>query len=410
MAQTGAPSALGGLRVLDVCTDLGLYCTKLLADLGADVVLVEPPGGHPARRLGPFFRNQEHPERSLSFFYLNTNKRSVTLDLETPDGCALLADLAQRADILVESLPPGALAKLGLDYTSLSRRNPRLILTSISPYGQDGPWRDAPACDLTLMASGGLLSLAGWPDSPPDWNPYHLAHKVAGIHACVATLTALYWRDLTGAGGWLDVSAQAAVALGTGYLPAWWELRRMVSQRMGPNMSDVDPPEQWVWPCKDGFIVGPPFGGQRGWEPVLAWMKEDGATEGLDGPAWQDPAYRRQHTQEVAAAWGRFLLQHTKAELYHRLQRQDLAITPMQTMEEVVNDPQLAYRQFFVPMEHPELGAALRYPAGPFPLSETPLRLVHRAPLIGEHTEEVLCGELGLAPERVASLRAAGVI
>ena len=166
MSEQGQ-KALGDVRVLDLTNESGLYCTKLLADLGADVIKVEPPGGDPTRSIGPFLGDEAHPERSLYFFHFNTNKRSITLDIETRDGQEIFRRLAETADVIVETFPPGYLDDRGIGYEALRALNPRLILTSITPFGQTGPYRNYPATDLTALALGGVLLECGWPDRPP---------------------------------------------------------------------------------------------------------------------------------------------------------------------------------------------------------------------------------------------------
>ena len=192
--------ALDGVRVLDAAGPMGVYCGKLLADLGADVIKVEPPGGDPMRSRGPFYHDEAHPEKSLYFYLFNTNKRSVTLDLESADGRSVFRRLVEGADILLETHPPGYLEALGLWFDALASVNPGLIMTSITPYGRTGPYRDYKSSDLVGSAMGGLTNMVGAPGERPAWTLSEIAYHHVNINASSATLIALYHKDLTGEG------------------------------------------------------------------------------------------------------------------------------------------------------------------------------------------------------------------
>ena len=216
MTATTPGTALADIRVLELTGPIGTYCTKLLADLGADVIRVEPPGGDPGRHVAPFVRNTPDVDTSIPFLFLHGNKRSVTLDLETADGRALFRDLAARTDVVVESFAPGYLDRLGLGYRDLAARNPGVIVTSISPFGQNGPYRDFKGTDLVGVAMGGLLRLCGFLGRAPDRPGGNQAYMLAGLHGSNGTLLALFHRDLTGEGQHVDVSMQQAVFMATG--------------------------------------------------------------------------------------------------------------------------------------------------------------------------------------------------
>ncbi|HLY65286.1 MAG TPA: CoA transferase, partial [Chloroflexota bacterium] len=204
-------AALEGIRILDLADEKGLPCTKFLADLGADVIKIEQPGGDVTRARAPFAGDVAHPERSLYFLHYNANKRGITLDLDTRDGQALFKELARKADVIVETFAPGTMANWGLDYKALSGLNPKIILTSITPFGQTGPWRDYKGGELIGFSMSGLMALSGEPGGPPCLAPGETACGLASMHAALATEIALYHRNRTSQGQHIDVSlAEAA--------------------------------------------------------------------------------------------------------------------------------------------------------------------------------------------------------
>ncbi|MDP6346817.1 MAG: CoA transferase, partial [Dehalococcoidia bacterium] len=208
---TDEDQLLSGFRVLDLTRELGVYCTKLLADLGAEVIRIEPPTGDPLRQRGPFFKDVPHPEHSLYFMYYNTGKRSITLDLEQPEGQVLFKKLVARADVVVESFAPGYMDGIGLGYQVLSRANPRIIVAAITPFGQEGPYRNFKATDLINMSMGAYTYTTGDADRPPVRISFPLSHCHAGAEAAAASVMANYHRERTGEGQFIDVSIQECV-------------------------------------------------------------------------------------------------------------------------------------------------------------------------------------------------------
>ena len=214
------PSPLAGLRILELADETGQFCGKLLGDLGADVVKIEPPGGERNRHVGPFLDDIPHPERSLSFWYYNTSKRGITLSLETADGRGLFRRLAATSDVILETFRPGFLASLGLDYDSLSLQNPRMIMCSLTPFGQTGPWRDYLSSDLLHMAAGGEMASSGYdqadaPNAPPIAPGGGNAWHMGGHFAYMAIMAALVHRTVAGQGQYIDTSIHEACALTT---------------------------------------------------------------------------------------------------------------------------------------------------------------------------------------------------
>ena len=269
-----ADTALGDLRVLDLAGPMGLYCTKQLADLGADVIKLEPPGGDPSRSVGPFYHDEADPEKSLYWFHFNTSKRSITLNIETADGRDIMKKLVAAADIMVETYPPGYLDSLDLGYSALKKVNPALILTSITPFGQTGPYRDFKESDLVGQAMGGLLFICGWEDEPPTKAGASPAFHIASIHACAATLIALYHRDITGEGQHVDVSMQQCVAHSLQWVTQMYDLQKRImvrSGRLGVPLQE----------CRDGWAnVIALFD----WDKLVDWLESGEAPRTLRMP------------------------------------------------------------------------------------------------------------------------------
>ena len=409
MAEEGQ-MALGDLRVLELANELGLLTGKILADLGADVIKIERPGGDATREMAPFYHDIPHRERSLFFWFYNAHKRAVTLNPETADGRELFKGLVKTADILIETFAPGYMERLGLGYKELSKVNPRLIMTSITPFGQTGPYKDYKASDIVGVAMGGMMATEGYPDGPPIIPYGFQGYHTASNHAAIASLIALYYRDFTGRGQHIDVSMQSALAQSLEftnifYLYGVGVLKRRGSRHGSDGMGGT---KQHILPCKDGFIcdfgaVGP-----------VEWMKADGVAGTLaDDPRWiDDPLFKRQPGNEdyMDARQRDFCLLHTKQEINDGCQAQHVSWAKLNTLEDLFTDPHLISRDFFVDVEHPELGATFRYPGAPYKLRETPGRVGRRAPLIGEHNVDIYQKELGLTPEQLTILGNAGVI
>ena len=397
LPQQGGIKALDDLVVLDLADGKGLYCTRLLAGLGAEVIKVEPPEGDPTRRMGPFYRDIPDPEGSLYFWHYNLNKRGITLSLDHPEGRSLFGRLAAQADVIVETFQPGYLASQGFSFQELHALNPRLILTSITGFGQTGPYHDYKSSDLIGLAMGTQLYLCGFPDRAPVRTGASQGHHQASLHASAATLVALFWRDVTGEGQHVDVSMQEAVAADLQWTMALYDLKGVAREREGSKL----------FPCKDGYVR---YSAGRGWEEMVSWMASEGMAGDLEEPRWQNVMERRAgeaHINEVLVA---FLLTHTKAEIYREAVKRRLAFGPSNTAGELVSDPHLNARDFFVDVEHPELGQTFRYPGPPVRLTETPWAVEKRAPLRGEHNQEIYVQRLGLSPDEVTKLQKQGAI
>ncbi|MCZ6872503.1 MAG: CoA transferase [bacterium] len=399
------PDMLAGYRVLDLCDAKGVLCTKIMADLGADVIAVEPPQGNVTRYQAPFYHDQPDPEKSLFFWYFHTNKRSITLELETPDGQDLFKDLLQTADILVETLPPGYLDGLGLGYTHLQALYPGLVMTSITGFGSDGPYSAYQTSDIVGLAMGGLMYLCGEPDAPPVPPGGDQGHHLAALNGVTGTLIALWNRELTGAGQHVDVSMQAAVANALETTHQTYDFNREIRTRWGHKREGA----AYILPCQDGYIALL-CAGSLGWPKLVAWLQDEGCDNGLGDERFLDDVYRFEHDAEVHATLQAFFCTKFKTEIYTEAQRRRIPLAPVNTPRDLAESPQLRARGFFVEVEHAELGATVSYPGAPYTLSETPWRIKRRPPKLGEHNEEIYMHELGLSRADLTALRTAGII
>ncbi len=405
-------------RVLDLCDDKGMFAGKILADMGADVIKVEKPGGDPARKRGPFYKDMPDPEKSLFWFANNNGKRGITLDITKPAGRDLFIKLVKTADVLLESYPVGHLREMGLGYEALSKMNDQLVMTSISPFGQTGPYSGFKGDDLIVSAMGGLMQVCGDEDRAPLPVGFPQAYLAASLDAVEAALVALWARPRLGRGQYADVSARDGVIFTESEMIPYWTMmgdnpsrhgRRV--QRPGGVTSPV------IWKCKDGYINYIIQAGQAGAERNMAmvkWLEEEGfATEYLKKKKWHEFDWRKTKQEEMDLIIGPiedFFMSHTREELYAEALKRVISLVPVANAEFMFNDPQLLARNFWVKVDHPELGDSISYP-GPFvAMTETPLDLRRRAPRIGEHNEEIYVRELGMSDDEVQALKASGVI
>ena len=412
MTQSGAaPAALEGLRVLDLSGPMGNYAGKLFADMGADVVLVEPPGGTALRREPPFIDDVPGTERSLNFAYQNTSKRGICLDLDTASGQHLLRELAATADLVIESAVPGWMAARGIGYEELARNRPQLVVASITPFGQTGPYAQMAATDLVGLATGGLLWMGGYQDAAPTQAHGDQAFKCAAMYGAVAAMLAVTEAELTGQGQHVDISMQESVTLALENAAQTYDLEGVIRKR---PLGDQRFAGYGLFECQDGYI----FLGSRGignspaWSRSMQWFQDEGmeGAQRLLGPEWSDLQYlksdeAREVFGELFMRWAR---KHTKAWLYSEGQKRLIPLAPVSTPKDLLENPQLQARGHFVAFTHPLLRQAATMPGAPYVMSATPWRVTRSAPLLGEHTAEVL-GEIGIGQEDVARLFSAGV-
>lgn len=409
---TGSSGALAGLRVLDMSGPLGNYATKLFADLGADVLLIEPLDGNPTRDEPPFGAGMAR-ERSLTFAYQNTNKRSVCIDFEAPLGREILLRLAGTADLLVEDRPPGDLARLGLAPDELIRRNERLTVTSITPFGQTGPYADHAHSDIVCLALGGLLWMGGYDDGPPVMAAGNQAYMAGNLFGAVASMVAITHAELTGQGQWVDVSVQESVTLALENAAQTWDLERTIRRRYGGTQRQAG---FGLFPCADGdvFLLAGGIGGNRFWPNLVDWMQADGVPDvaELRDEQWGDPAFLSQQST-MDRFWEIFVgfaSDKNMQDLYHESQRWRVPLCPINRPSDVLVSRQLIERQFFVDAPLPgDPGSSCLMPGAPYRLSETPWSLRSVAPALGQHTAEIL-EEIGVGRTEFERLRAVGVL
>jgi len=399
-----AETALAGLKLLEYSQMIsGPYCGKLLADLGAEVIKVEQPSeGDAARARGPFPDDIPHPEKSGLFLYLNTNKLGVTLNPRTTAGRQLFQRLAEQADVLIEDRPPGEMADLGLDYASLSAVNPRLIVTSITPFGQTGPYRDYKSYHLNLYHASGHSSFfyvapKERRNEPPVVAGGEAGDYDGGLAAAVATLAALFARLTTGQGQHIDISKFEALLA----------LERVVVARFANTPEPPDWPGMvgGLVPCRDSHVVITAVQNHQ-WQGLMDLM---------GNPPWsqdencRDETTRSLHRDEIQPLLEEWMAQHPKEELYHKGQAFGVPIGPVRTVAEIADWPQARQRGFFAELDHPQAGR-LEYPTAAYKMSETPWRGERAAPLLGEHNEQVYCGRLGYSKEQLDAMAADGTI
>jgi crotonobetainyl-CoA:carnitine CoA-transferase CaiB-like acyl-CoA transferase len=403
------PLALDDLLVIDLTHYIaGPYCTKLLADYGARVIKIErPDGGDPCRALGPFPGDLPHPEKSGLFLHLNTNKESVTLNLQTLRGRQLLFRLVAQADVVVENFHPRVLPALGLDYEHLRRVNPRLVMTSISNFGQTGPYRDWRAEDFTLYAMGGEMYTSGATGREPLKQAHGLTLYQGGAMAATATLTGVFGVRRSGEGQHIDLALFETQA---GSMD-----RRLTSlvayQYTGDNPGPEDPRPvgilpSGIFPCKDGYVDIRCT--MRWWDRLVAMMD---MPELNNDPRFNTEAARlnRDHREPFLHIFHAWLMQHTRQEIMAKARRTRMPGTAVNLPAEVLSDPHFVARETFVTVQHPVAGS-WQLPGAPFRTQRTPWQLRRPAPLLGEHTATVLHELLQLSATHLEDLRQAQVI
>ncbi len=390
---------LSDIRVLDLSEHIsGPFCTKLLAGLGAEVIKVETPGhGDVSRRTGPFLNDVPHQETSAAFLYLNTGKKSVTLDPATRAGAGIIRRMAATCDVLVENFQPGYMDSLGLGYAAFKEEFPGLIYTSVSPYGQAGPYRDYIGSDIVAQAVGGLMYPIGLPEREPLQIGGSPVLHTAGISAFSATMLALYARDVDGLGQHVDVSVMETTAV------------TQIHSSIGAQFNGADTPRRrnTLLQAKDGWVnPGLSMGVREDtWARICDLM---GKPELAQDPRFTSRESRRENQEELDAVISEWVGGQAKEDVYHTLQGMSTIAGYVATVEDLFDSKQISSREFFQSVDHPYAGEAA-YPGAPFTLEGQEWRH-ERAPLLGEHNREVYCGWLGYAEEELARLRSQRVI
>jgi len=381
------------------------------------VIKIEPPAGAETRAVGPFLDDQPHRDRSLSFWHYNTSKRGVTLNLETEGGRALFRRLAAEADVVLETFEPGYLASLGLGYESLKTDNPKLIVCSLTPFGQTGPWRDFKSSDLTHLAAGGFMGCCGYdeaddpeqvPIAPGGGNAWH----TVGNFAYMAILAALVYRDRSGEGQHIDVSVHDSIAVTTEmHIPTYLYHGKVVIRQTGRH-AQMTPNPTAQFRCADGNYVNAqssrvPF---KRFGDLVAWMKEHGLEEDLEDEKYASFKGVTEHAAHIDGVIARFVAHLPADAVAHGGQQRQFNWGSIRAPEDLLDDGQLEDRGFWMEVMHPEFGRTFKYPGAPAIHNGSPWRISRRAPLVGEHNREILGGELGLDDAALVTLTEAGVL
>lgn len=405
-------------RVLDLCDEQGIFCGRILADLGSDVIKVEKPGVDKSLHPDAFDNDPTDSLQSLSWLAYNANKRCITLDIERMEGKEILKKLVKKADVVLESFPPGYMAGLGVGYEDLLRINPQLVMTSISPFGQSGPYHNHKASDLTLWCLGGMSYVSGDPDRAPLQVSFPQSYLHGAAAAAAATLIALYYREMTGEGQWIDVSIQEAVVHTLMNVIQFWDVSGIVLKRSGALRTGLSTAanQRLIWHCKDGYVNFPIYAtvaGAQSNAKLVRWMESEGIRdEYLSSIQWEEfdlSTASQEQFDRVEGSIGRFFKSHTMDELYQGAMDRGIMLYPVYGAKEIEKDPQLKARGFWNHVDHLELGEATFFPGSPFVFSGR-RKDVYRVPLVGEHNEDVFCTDLGISGEELVTLKEAGVI
>ena len=391
MKNGGDTTSLSNIKVLDFTGELGPYAAKLYACMGADVIHLEPVSGDPLRNVGPFYKGIPGKERGLQFLYYNAGKRGIALDLEKNAGKDIFVKLCESADILLESFVPGYLNDMGLSYGVLSAVNSRLVQTSITPFGSFGPYKDFPGSDLTTSALGGFLFLAGVENDKPVRACDNQAYRMAEAYAAVGSSIALLFAKKTGIGQFVDVSCMESVGMALENAAQYWDLEGKNRRGRGKEAGAGS-----IHPCKDGFIIVVSIMGtnKHMWDLFFDWMKKENIEEleTFSDERWIDPDYR--NSQEAYETFCRifeqFTMKHSKLTLYEKGQANRVAVSPVSNGKDLLDNPQLKYREFWKTLRHDNLDADIVFPGAPFEFGNLKWRLEQPAPTLGQHTAEIL--------------------
>ena len=395
-------SALGGLRVLDLSQDVsGAYCGKLLACYGAEVWKIEPPSGDPTRIEGRS-HGDARGEAGPLFLYLNTGKKSCTLNLDVERGREILRRLASKADLLIEDAGPGVMDERGLGYNELSTVNPELIYVSLSPFGSDGPYAGYQATQLTLYALGGYMYLTGDPDREPLQGPGRQPAYLAGAHALAGAMTALWARESGAGGQHVEVSELESIAIAHQWTTTRYHFAGMIQKRYG-NRYELGHPNT-LYACRDGFITVS-AASERQAESLFLLM---GQPELMEDDRFRNGIVRRINADALDEAIAPWFAERTRDEVVQLCQELHVPCAPVAEIDEVLEDQQLAARGFWREVEHPEAGR-LRYPGPPYQMPDSPGE-IGRAPLLGEQSVEIYEDGAGYSSGELARFREEGVI
>ena len=395
------PGALAGVRILDLTRVLaGPFCTMLLGDMGAEIIKVEEPGkGDDTRTYPPFIEGY-----STYFCNMNRNKKSIALDLKKPEAKAVFKEMIKNVDVVIENYKPGTMSKLGIGYDDLKTINPRLIFASISGFGQYGPYKDRPGYDIIGQAMGGLMSVSGWPDSPPTRSGTAMGDILAGLNCCIGILAALKGRDVTGRGQSVDVALVDSVVSAMETIIQIYLVEKRIPGRIGNRYEFIYPYDTFA--AADGWVV---IG--VGNDPVWKrFCQVIGREDLMERPEFKSNPDRIKNNHELNVIVTEWTRQHKVTEIVDLLLANSVPSAPIYNVEQIVNDPHIAgAREMFVDMLNPQ-GHPMQVVACPIKFSETKATVRTTAPNLGEHTNLVLKQLAGLNEEQIARLNNSGAL
>jgi crotonobetainyl-CoA:carnitine CoA-transferase CaiB-like acyl-CoA transferase len=406
------------MKVLDCTDESGFLCGKILADLGADVIKIDPPSTNFIDDNQDDLQKKAALERDVYHSVYNTGKRNITLNLEMESGRDLFRRLAEHIDIIIESYPPHYMDALDLGYKSLSLKNEGLIYTAVTPFGQDGPYSSYKATDITAMAMSGDLFLTGDDDRPPVRIGFPQAYLYAGAQASVGTLMAFYHRELTGEGQFVDVSMQESI-LGTTFqaLYSWVTDNRIVPRTGSARMMGKDRKVSMTWACKDGYVNFSILGGARGGRSMKnlgKWMSEVGMGNATitdtDWVSYDFNGITKELIDDVTEPIKKFFLQYTMNELFEESIKREVMLFPAANAAVILNDPHLESKDFWQIVEYPGAKKSIKYPSPPYRINEKYPSFQRGAALHGQHNNEIYEGILGLSSTEIISYTLEGVI
>jgi benzylsuccinate CoA-transferase BbsE subunit len=410
-------------RILDLTTEKAFMCGRALADFGTEVIKVEKPGGDPARFRGLFPKDIPDPEKNLTWYAFNSNKKGITLDITSEKGKEVFLKLVKKADAVIESYAPGYMDRIGLGYNSLCKVNPGIILTSISGFGQEGPYRDYKDPDIVVRSLSGMVYTAGYDDRPPLTVSYEHSHSLGAMNGAAGTMIAIAQRVHTGKGQHVDCSAQQALdVVCSAEMEGPYAFFGEISKRHGTARAAVTLKDGTIfyntllWPCKDGYIalnllLNPTAAKNN--LGMMEFIKKDGIDIGfLESWDWNTKSWKDmtlEQAKKLMETLGKFFMNHTKKEWLKLAAENRFQLSPCNNAADILAHPQLEARKFWQEIEQPELGQSLKYPGGAVMTTQGYVGVKHRAPRIGEHNGEIY-KELGLSDDEQKALKKEKVI
>lgn len=390
------PKALDGIRVLEIGDQLTQYAGKLLADMGAEVVKIEPLEGAKSRKIGPFYQDEEDVNKSLYFWHYNTSKKSIQLNLQSKPDQDKFMKMVSNFDVVLEDFKPGLLKEWGLDYDSLSSFHPNLICCSITPFGQAGPWSGYQSSDLIQLALGGIMAVTGYDDvkdAPPIAPTGGQAAHLAGYFAAMGIVSSLFFRDFAGGTGQhLDIAVHDCVSVSTEMSLPYWEYQKAHVKRHTARHALPNNSTRWNFRCKDGryILCLNTYLDKKRWIDLVGWLASKGMEGELADERYADDYFRATHMETVCDVLEKFCAEHDSEYIFHHAQSINLPWAPVRAPEEMLEDPHLVEdRKAFVQVDHPELNETFTYPGAPYIFNKTPWSISSRPPLLGEHNDDI---------------------